>query len=230
MATTACIFQVIPYVNVLFGYTIISPIYIGLMQASVNQLVKQTAASTPQPTPNATVPAPGMPVWAIALLICFLLVFPVAILAAMLLPALAAAKHKAQMISSVNNLKEIGLAFRIWEGDHNNQSPFNVSQPQGGVKESCATDGNGIEENPVAVFMVMSNELATTKILVCPNDPAKQAATDFSSLTATNISYQLRTGSDINDSHPDAIVAIDPINGIVLHCDGSVQIDRHYKQ
>jgi hypothetical protein len=76
----------------------------------------------------------------------------------------------------------------------------------------------------------MSNELSTTRILVCANDPEKQAAMNFSTLTATNISYQLRSGPDLNDSHPDEILAIDPINGIVLHCDGSVQIDSHYRQ
>ena len=45
MATTACIFQLIPYINALIGYTIITPIFIGLMQSSVNQLVKQTSAT-----------------------------------------------------------------------------------------------------------------------------------------------------------------------------------------
>jgi len=229
MATTACILQVIPYLNILIGYTITFPIFIGLMQSSVNQLVSTSATSKPQPTPNAIAPASGTSALALALVICFFLLIP-ALLAAMLLPALAAAKRKAQMISSVNNLKQIGLAFRIWEGDHNDQFPFNVGQAQGGVKELCTTDGNGFEENEVAVFMVMSNELSTPKILVCPNDPQKQAAADFSSLAASNISYQLKSGPDLNDGHPDAVLAIDAINGIVLHCDGSVQIDRSYKR
>ena len=36
----------------------------------------------------------------------------------MLLPALAAAKKKAQKISCTNNLKQVGLATRIWGGDN----------------------------------------------------------------------------------------------------------------
>jgi hypothetical protein len=174
------------------------------------------------------------------------------VLPALVLPALAAAKRQAQVIQrqtqvinsdnnnssdddsplkkSENNLKQIGLAFRIWEGDNGDQYPFNVSQAKGGVKELCGTDSNGFEKNPAAVFMVMSNELSTPRILVCPNDPQKQAAADFSSLTADNISYQLRSGPNINDSHPDEILAIDPINGLVLRCDGSVQKDLRYKK
>jgi len=229
MATTNCIFQVIPYINGLIGYTIITPIFIGLMQSSVNQLVNQSATTAPRATPPAQPTAPGMPGWAIALVVCACLLVP-AILAAMLLPALAAAKNRAQAINSENNLKQIGLAFRSWEGDNNDQYPFNVSQAQGGVKELCQTDNNGFEKNPAAVFMVMSNELSTTRILVCPNDPQKQPAVDFASLTANNISYQLRTGTNVNESNPDEVLAVDPINGLVLHCDGSVQRDLRYKK
>jgi DMSO/TMAO reductase YedYZ molybdopterin-dependent catalytic subunit len=78
--------------------------------------------------------------------------------------------------------------------------------------------------------MVMSNELSTPRILVCADDPNKQPAPDFTSLTANNISYQLRTGPNVNDGNPDEILAVDPINGYVLHCDGSVQKDLRYKK
>jgi len=51
----------------------------------------------------------------------FLLMIP--ILAAMLLPALAAAKQKAQEISCVNNEKELVMAIRIHSGNNKDQFP-----------------------------------------------------------------------------------------------------------
>jgi len=98
----------------------------------------------------------------------------IAILAAMLLPALAAAKKKANKIACVNNLKQVGLAYRVWEGDNNNLYPLAVSSVSGGAKElifSGSTAPNpATRMNPAMVFMTMSNELSTPKVCYCPSD------------------------------------------------------------
>ncbi|MDD5705527.1 MAG: GYF domain-containing protein [Kiritimatiellae bacterium] len=61
LATTACIFQIMPYINFLLGYTIITPTFIGMMQSSVNQLVHTSATTVPRATlPVSSVPARGM--------------------------------------------------------------------------------------------------------------------------------------------------------------------------
>ena len=65
----------------------------------------------------------------------------IAILAAMLLPALAAAKRKAQRISCVNNIKEDSLAFKIWEGDNNDQCPSGSRHRFGWFKEYVSRAG-----------------------------------------------------------------------------------------
>jgi len=134
----------------------------------------------------------------------------IAILAAMLLPALAAAKRKAQKINCVNNLKQVGLAFRIWEGDNGDRFPMAVPSTQGGAQESVwtATAHSGAI-NIANVFMVMSNELATPKVTWCPADSQRQAGLAFSvaAYTTNNISYFVC--GDSADQYPQMILAGD---------------------
>src|SRR5213596_566191 len=56
----------------------------------------------------------------------------IAILAAMLLPALAKAKARAQRINCVNNLKQVGLSFRQWALDNGDRNPMQLADAQGG--------------------------------------------------------------------------------------------------
>jgi len=111
----------------------------------------------------------------------------IAILAAMLLPALAAAKKKAQKIQCVNNLKQVGLAFRVWEGDNNDKYPQQVTWTSGGALEYYWHNGvapANFKCNAGMAFMCMSNELSTPKIIGCPSDslpaPHGTYATNFS--------------------------------------------------
>src|SRR3974377_1288221 len=91
---------------------------------------------------------------ALTLMEVLVIIAALVILAAVLLPALAAAKRKSSKINCVSNLKQIVIAFRIWEGDHDDKYPMFVSVTNGGAMELVATG------NVTACFQVMSNELS----------------------------------------------------------------------
>jgi competence protein ComGC len=105
-------------------------------------------------------------------------------LMAIILPQLAISHNRYPRISCVNYLKELDLAARIWEGDHGNQYPMDVSVTNGGVMEPAAAG------NAAITFQIMSNELSTPKILLCPSDDTHTLATNFTTdFSAKNISY-----------------------------------------
>jgi hypothetical protein len=81
------------------------------------------------------------------------------------------------------------MAFRIWADDHNNKFPMQVSTNDGGSLEYLSSDKFFL------VFSVMSNELSTPKILVCPQDTNRTAATNFT--------------TDLNQSHLSYFIGLD---------------------
>lgn len=93
----------------------------------------------------------------------------IAILAGLLLPALAKAKAKAQRINCISNIKQIGLAFRMWSNDHGERFPWDVDQANGGAK--------GL--NTWQQFQWVSNEVSSPKVLVCTSDSGKTKATNW---------------------------------------------------
>jgi len=112
--------------------------------------------------------------------------------------AMAKAREKALSIACVNNLKQFGLAVRIWALDNNDSNPPNV--------------------------LCMSNELSTPKILVCPADTMHQVAPDWSSFTMANCSYEFLVPNEKEpDREPQRVLSRCPIHGHIGMCDGSVQ-------
>ena len=145
----------------------------------------------------------------------------IAILAGMLLPALAKAKAKAQKIACVNNLKQVGLSFKIFANDHEDRMPFEVSYVDGGSSEVAALalgDGNGASN--WLHFVVMSNELSTPKVIVCPSDAGRNTGktTNWGVFNLSAIAFgtggknaamSYCTGTDAKDTSPQSIMSGD---------------------
>src|SRR5689334_5360853 len=149
----------------------------------------------------------------------------IAILAAMLLPALARAKARAQRINCVNNLKQVGLAFRTWALDNQDSYPMRLSVAAGGysdyIGQRVVNNVQSTSKGVFGVFMVMSNELSTPKILQCPAEyeTARVLASTFSGtipngsanttpyLNDLNVSYFV--GVDAQDTSPQMFLTGD---------------------
>ncbi len=124
------------------------------------------------------------PATAFALADLLLTVVCIAVLAAVFLPALARSKARSSRIDCANCMKQIGLSFRTWSLDNNDHFPMQVSVANGGTMEVVATG------DVYPHFQVMSNELSTPKIPLCPNDEKRNCATNFApGLSDRNLSY-----------------------------------------
>jgi hypothetical protein len=143
------------------------------------------------------------------------------VLAGLFLPALAKAKSRAQSIACVNNLKQIGLGFRIFATDHEGRFPFHSStNATEAAAEAAVRDEFAAPES--VVFQRLARELNNPKILVCPADSSKRPAASMETLGPENISYEIETGPEVNESNPQEVLARCPIHGHELLCDGSV--------
>jgi len=111
-------------------------------------------------------------------------------------------QNRSSDIQCVNNLKQIGLAYRIWEGDNGDKLPMRVPAAKGGAMEPA------LRGNVAPIFQVMSNELSTPKVLLCPVDASRVAAGNFSAgFDNSHVSYLV--GLDADDAHPSTLLSGD---------------------
>lgn len=89
----------------------------------------------------------------------------IAILAAMLLPALSQARERARQAVCMNNLKQIGLAVMIYLNDYNEQFPYNKTSPTGAQRLLLTLASNGyIPTQPTG------SSHYYTPLFTCPSD------------------------------------------------------------
>jgi hypothetical protein len=119
-------------------------------------------------------------------------------------PASQRARQKVERISCVNNLDQIGTAYRIWANDNGGLFPFNMTNASSGSTEiSHGDDGRWVWRN----FELMAKQLGSEpQILTCPADERKPATT-LSNIANTNISYFV---GDVGDgSNPQSLLGGD---------------------
>ena len=123
------------------------------------------------------------------------------------------AKEKSHRIACVNNLKNVGLGFRIFASANSNLFPMQkIAQIPDG---RTATVGIG-SRTVVEYFQSLSNELGTPVLLHCPADSRKRALS-FAELKNGNVSYFV--GVDSNGTAPTSLLVGDrnlATNGIAI--------------
>ncbi|MFO1512193.1 MAG: prepilin-type N-terminal cleavage/methylation domain-containing protein [Verrucomicrobiota bacterium] len=71
----------------------------------------------------------------------------IAMLAALLLPTLNRARAKAQGYQSVNNTRQLLLAWVLYSDDHNGRLAYNLGGPKGGKDPALKTNQNWVNNN-----------------------------------------------------------------------------------
>jgi competence protein ComGC len=126
----------------------------------------------------------------------------IVLLACIALPAIASHRRKAKAEACIDNLKQVGVGFRTWALDCGDQYPSGVTINNGGAKEPLEIG------NVFFNFLVMSNEIGSPKILVCPQDCEKTARANFSpTFNNSNVSYFV--GADAVNTFPQMFLTGD---------------------
>ena len=153
-------------------------------------------------------------------------------------------------ITCINNLKQIGIATRIYATDNQDRFPWQVPQSEGGTAELAkprsdtnallSSEGKPIfDANAWRHFQALSIELSNPKVLRCPRDEARTRANSFSSskprgaagkdiihFDKNSVSYWLRTDPEVDGWRPNEVMVVCPHHDgqyNVLFTDSSVQ-------
>ena len=131
----------------------------------------------------------------------------IAILAALLLPALARAKAKAQRINCVSNFKQVGMAVQMWTDDNDGWLPPGPVAPimglLGGQKALYKEDGNDKSDYKKYLSYWIASQLGypspdaterTAKVFFCP---AFRATASKSDNIGTNVCYVVTEGPPV---------------------------------
>jgi prepilin-type processing-associated H-X9-DG protein len=125
------------------------------------------------------------------------------LVAFLLLPSLANGHRRPKRSMCMSNLKQTALGAILWAMDRDSKFPWEISIAQTGTLEFA--------ESPQVFqhFAIMSNELNTPGILVCPADNKRAASGNFAQLSNQNLSWFLNLNATFQTNGPHAPLAGD---------------------
>ena len=126
----------------------------------------------------------------------FLIVLVCALVLLLLIgPSMQRKKGMSPRVQCVNGLKQLSLAFNLWAHDHQNRFPMEVSQSEGGTREAA------LAGNLLPNLSIISNELQSPSVLICPGDKQRKPAKTFAALTTVSISYFLNADAVLTNHY-----------------------------
>jgi len=135
---------------------------------------------------------------------CLVVAGILAVIVAIILPMTARVHTCCMRISCVSNLREIGTAFVIWKNDHSESYPMELSTNEGGSKEY--TFGSEVFRH----FQAMQDSFGQDfKVLHCPEDKKRFAATNFVNFGNSNLSYFVGVTVSATNLNPDLFLSGD---------------------
>lgn len=107
----------------------------------------------------------------------------IAILAAMLIPAITDRERPSKTVKCMSNLRQVSLGFLMYLSDSGDQFSWQVSTNRGGTEELIS--------NAVASehFLKLRNYLHQPAVFLCPTEKFRFAADGFTNFINANLSY-----------------------------------------
>jgi hypothetical protein len=121
----------------------------------------------------------------------------VIIVLAMILPP-GRRPQRAPLVTCVSHVRQIDLGFLMYASDNDGKFPIQISVTNGGTMDFLDRG------QTFPYYQKLSKYIAALPVLVCPADKTRRAATNYESLTDTNLSYFLN--ADVSTNNPSSSI------------------------
>ena len=126
----------------------------------------------------------------------------IAILAAMILPALSRAKASAKRVNCLNNIRQTTVSFKIWAQDNGGKYPWMLTVEDGGSQDTL--------DKPFHQFIFLADYMPSPKLLACPSDRMTKLQTTWPGfITNGNLGLSYFAGLCASEMAPRSLLVGD---------------------